>query len=731
MDNIRRGTYVVSITNAAGCLVKTMDIVVEQFPKSTLSVAITNVVTQVSCADESGTIQLQISGGHPPYAIQWEAIDAKGEWETIPGIENHTLARVGAGVYRAIVTDQTQSIGVEHCGHVFTTQEFTIQQGSVQLTSFNLVPPAACDYASSRTVTFALESRWPDGTPNPATLYRFSLNDRTLSLGDTFHFDPQSKVYSLNGLSAGDHHLIIHTTAEPQGCQLEKTFKITEIPPIQYTGPVDFQIGACQDSTTVSIAMADIQGGEPYMIDGNPVYELLWDYQSGPQPDGSIIQDEFVGHTPFQAKAGTYTLTIFDRNQCANVGENSVVIRVNAQSAEPFSTTGILVNPDQPSGDPVKSISPSCQGGGHDGQIGIQVNGGARPYTIQWYQLVLPTIEGEIAQYVEMEQWSNRFHLTDLSPGKYKFIVSTQGVECPPGTSMPPYNYLEEIIDIEPNNELRLLSGPFIDEDFCQGLPGRILVKIFDNNQEGLLFYYNNQQLKVDENQIDESVYTLLVDQPVEEAILQIVNADGCVLEEQINSAIGSPSFTYTSQAFDATKVILAKEEIRFTNTSKAPFIYSEWTFGDNSPIKQVPVLQQPEPITHSYAIAGTYKVNLRIYNNSGCYQDSSQFITIGEGYNIFVPNVFTPNNDGINDRFRALFSGLLSVDFHIYDHTGNLLYTEQIAEQDPDHIQGIKLEGWDGINAPTSPYYIYTVVGTLYDKSTVVEKTGTFILLK
>ena len=281
------------------------------------------------------------------------------------------------------------------------------------------------------------------------------------------------------------------------------------------------------------------------------------------------------------------------------------------------------------------------------------------------------------------------------------------------------------------NNTGLVLSGPFIDEDFCQGLPGRILVKIFDNNQEGLLFYYNNQQLKVDENQIDESVYTLLVDQPVEEAILQIVNADGCVLEEQINSAIGSPSFTYTSQAFDATQVILAKEEIRFTNTSKAPFIYSEWTFGDNSPIKQVPVLQQPEPITHTYAIAGTYKVNLRIFNNSGCYQDNSQFITIGEGYNIFVPNVFTPNNDGVNDRFRALFSGLLSVDFHIYDHTGNLLYSEQIAEQDPDHIQGIKLEGWDGINAPSSPYYIFTVVGTLYDKSTVVEKTGTFILLK
>ena len=74
LDNIREeGTYVVSITNAAGCLVKTMDIVVEQFPKSTLAVAITNVVTQVSVRMKAGqfnykflaVIPLMLFNGRP------------------------------------------------------------------------------------------------------------------------------------------------------------------------------------------------------------------------------------------------------------------------------------------------------------------------------------------------------------------------------------------------------------------------------------------------------------------------------------------------------------------------------------------------------------------------------------------------------------------------------------------------------------------------------------------
>ncbi len=45
--------------------------------------------------------------------------------------------------------------------------------------------------------------------------------------------------------------------------------------------------------------------------------------------------------------------------------------------------------------------------------------------------------------------------------------------------------------------------------------------------------------------------------------------------------------------------------------------------------------------------------------------------------FNVYIPNVFSPNNDGINDRFRP-YSGdgnIRTVDMNIYDRWGNLVF--------------------------------------------------------
>ena len=53
-----------------------------------------------------------------------------------------------------------------------------------------------------------------------------------------------------------------------------------------------------------------------------------------------------------------------------------------------------------------------------------------------------------------------------------------------------------------------------------------------------------------------------------------------------------------------------------------------------------------------------------------------------------FVPDAFTPNNDGINDTFQA-YSNCLSGNYElrIFDRWGNLLFTSNDIN-----------EGWDGI---------------------------------
>jgi gliding motility-associated-like protein len=52
----------------------------------------------------------------------------------------------------------------------------------------------------------------------------------------------------------------------------------------------------------------------------------------------------------------------------------------------------------------------------------------------------------------------------------------------------------------------------------------------------------------------------------------------------------------------------------------------------------------------------------------------------------VFIPAVFSPNGDGINDRFQAFTKGVDGYDMKIYNRYGTLFY-HSISQED----------GWDG----------------------------------
>jgi gliding motility-associated-like protein len=57
------------------------------------------------------------------------------------------------------------------------------------------------------------------------------------------------------------------------------------------------------------------------------------------------------------------------------------------------------------------------------------------------------------------------------------------------------------------------------------------------------------------------------------------------------------------------------------------------------------------------------------------------------KGQSVYVPNTFTPNNDGLNDRLYVRGNGLSQLEyFRIFDRWGRMVFqTQNIAE------------GWDG----------------------------------
>jgi len=177
------------------------------------------------------------------------------------------------------------------------------------------------------------------------------------------------------------------------------------------------------------------------------------------------------------------------------------------------------------------------------------------------------------------------------------------------------------------------------------------------------------------------------------------------------------------------------------------------WNFGDNSELVNINISGTASgvtQVTHAYGNSGTYYPTLTIYNEIGCYESVTNPITIGRGYSIYFPNVFTPNNDCLNDFFRPLFTGFESLTFNIYDNKGNLIYTEEAQDgsinraECPNEIDpngnGKAVLGWDGKRADGSildsftPYYIYTIEGIPLNRVTddqVIERSGIFTILK
>ncbi|MGB0887241.1 MAG: T9SS type B sorting domain-containing protein [Vicingaceae bacterium] len=79
---------------------------------------------------------------------------------------------------------------------------------------------------------------------------------------------------------------------------------------------------------------------------------------------------------------------------------------------------------------------------------------------------------------------------------------------------------------------------------------------------------------------------------------------------------------------------------------------------------------------------ASTYFMT--VSNSIGCL--SHDTITISYSGIIYIPNSFTPNNDGDNDTFRAYGIGIVDYEISIYDRWGELLFkTENMTN------------GWDG----------------------------------
>lgn len=89
---------------------------------------------------------------------------------------------------------------------------------------------------------------------------------------------------------------------------------------------------------------------------------------------------------------------------------------------------------------------------------------------------------------------------------------------------------------------------------------------------------------------------------------------------------------------------------------------------------------------THTYPAAGTYTAMQIVLNADGCADTTYITIVVEEETTVYVPNAFSPNNNGLNEFFMAYGTKVETFNMLIFDRWGNLLFESKDISK-----------GWDG----------------------------------
>lgn len=156
---------------------------------------------------------------------------------------------------------------------------------------------------------------------------------------------------------------------------------------------------------------------------------------------------------------------------------------------------------------------------------------------------------------------------------------------------------------------------------------------------------------------------------------LTVTSAAGCSNSVTLPITFANPvaSFTYSPTAPD-----VLNPTVQFTNTSSNASTY-DWDFGGLGGSTQT------DPSYNFPAIPNTYTVTLIAYAGN-CTDTTTALITINDVMIYSVPNVFSPDGDGINDTFLVDTENASAISVTIVNRWGEFI----------KELDGLT-ETWDG----------------------------------
>lgn len=195
-----------------------------------------------------------------------------------------------------------------------------------------------------------------------------------------------------------------------------------------------------------------------------------------------------------------------------------------------------------------------------------------------------------------------------------------------------------------------------------------------------------------------------------------VVTTTGCVNTLIVDNYI--QIFTPPSVGFDAGPQPTTAPDTRidFNSSVSSNVVNWNWSFipGDAEAVSF-----EPDPtFTFPMGNGGIYPVTLTVIDTNGCQSAVTREVEIFDFFNVFIPNSFTPNNDGFNDIWAVYGSDIDPDRFEltVYNRWGQLVFETTDIE-----------EGWigqaDDESLPEQWYFaqdgIFAYRVVLYSEST------------
>jgi len=108
--------------------------------------------------------------------------------------------------------------------------------------------------------------------------------------------------------------------------------------------------------------------------------------------------------------------------------------------------------------------------------------------------------------------------------------------------------------------------------------------------------------------------------------------------------------------------------DVALVNGSAGQGLSYSWTWPGGSSTDEEP--------TVTFSEAGTYVIQLVVTDDFGCSSTASAQVVVSDQIEtvLVIPNVFTPNGDGPNDRYRVTSTGLTDLRMEIYNRWGQVV---------------------------------------------------------